>query len=151
MACAVSFLVANPIGDNVARLRYAVFPLVLLLAVRRRGRGFASIVAAAALVYAAAPDLVQVGEQADASSSHARSVGARRLVPPHHLPVGARVEVVPTSARWEAYYLPTRGIPLARGWFGRPTWRAIGCSTAGRSHAPHTGRGSSAQPCSSSS
>jgi hypothetical protein len=31
--------------------------------------------------------------------------------------VGARVEVVPTSARWESYYLPARGIPIARGWF----------------------------------
>jgi len=30
MTCALSFLVANPVGDNVARLRYAVFPLVLL-------------------------------------------------------------------------------------------------------------------------
>jgi hypothetical protein len=31
--------------------------------------------------------------------------------------LGARVEAVPTSARWEALYLPERGIPLARGWF----------------------------------
>ena len=117
MACAVSFLVANPIGDNVARLRYAVFPLVLLLAVRRRGRGFTSIVAAAALVYAAAPDLIQVGEQADASSSRAAVWAPAVSYLRTHLSVGARVEVVPTSARWEAYYLPTRGIPLARGWF----------------------------------
>jgi hypothetical protein len=117
IACAASFLVANPVGDNVARLRYAVFPLLLLLAVRRHRRGFASIVAAAALVYAAAPDLIQVGGQADASSSHAAAwapaVGFLHM----HLPVGARVEVVPTSARWESYYLPSRGIPLARGWF----------------------------------
>jgi hypothetical protein len=117
VACVVSFLVANPIGDNFARLRYAVFPLVLLLAVRRRGRGVASIVAAAALLYAAAPDLIQVGGQADASSSH-RAVWAPAVSYLHdHLPVGARVEVVPTSARWESYYLPALGIPLARGWF----------------------------------
>ena len=117
IASLASFLVANPIGDNLARLRYAVFPLLLLLAVRRHRRGIASIVAAAALVYAAGPDLIQVGGQADASSSHARSwapaVGWIR----DHLPPGARVEVVPTSARWESYYLPARGIPLARGWF----------------------------------
>ena len=112
-----SFLVANPVGDNVARLRYAVFPLLLLLAVRRRGRGIASIVAAAALVYAAAPDLIQVGEQADASSARASSWAPALAYLRDHLPRGARVEVVPTSARWEAYYLPTRGIPLARGWF----------------------------------
>ena len=78
-----------PIGDNLARLRYAVFPLLLLLAVRRRRRGLAAIVAAAALVYAAAPDLIQVGGQADASSSHARRMGAGRLVPPH-APAGRR-------------------------------------------------------------
>jgi hypothetical protein len=112
-----SFLVANPVGDNVARLRYAVFPLLLLLAVRRRGGGIASIVAAAALVYAAAPDLIQVGEQADASSSRASSWAPALSYLRDHLPPGARVEVVPTSARWEAYYLPARGIPLARGWF----------------------------------
>ena len=61
---------------------------------------------------------IQVGEQADASSSHARAPGRRpSRVPARPSAAGARVEVVPTSARWEAYYLPTRGIPLARGWF----------------------------------
>jgi hypothetical protein len=117
IASLLSFLVANPIGDNFARLRYAVFPLLLLLAVRRHHRGIASVVAAAALVYAAVPDLVQVGEQADASSSHARSWAPAVSYLRAHLPAGARVEVVPTSARWESYYLPARGIPLARGWF----------------------------------
>lgn len=117
VASLLAYLVANPVGDNVARLRYAVFPLLLLLAVRHRGRGLATIAAAAALVYAAAPDLLQVTGQADASSSRAAvwqpAVGYLR----RHLPVGARVEVVPTSARWESYYLPARGIPIARGWF----------------------------------
>jgi hypothetical protein len=117
IASLASYLVANPIGDNFARLRYAVFPLLLLLAVRRHHRGIASIVAAAALVYAAVPDLVQVGAQADASSSHARSWAPAVAYLRDHLPPGARVEVVPTSARWESYYLPARGIPLARGWF----------------------------------
>lgn len=117
VASLASFLVANPIGDNIARLRYAVFPLLLLLAVRRRRRSLASLLAAAALVYAAAPDLVQVGGQADARSSRAQAWVPALSYLRHHLPLGARVEVVPTSARWEAYYLPTRGIPLARGWF----------------------------------
>ena len=116
-ASLTAFLIPNPVGDNLARLRYAVFPLLLLLAVRRRRRGLASIVAAAALVYAAAPDLFQVGGQADASSSHAQAWRPAVSYLRHHLPAGARVEVVPTSARWEAYYLPARGIPLARGWF----------------------------------
>jgi hypothetical protein len=117
LASVASFLVANPIGDNVVRLRYAVFPLVLLLAVRARPRRFAWVVAVAALVYAAAPDLIQVGGQADASSSRASSWAPALSYLRDHLSPGARVEVVPTSARWEAYYLPVRGIPLARGWF----------------------------------
>lgn len=117
LASLASFLVANPIGDNLARLRYAVFPLLLLLAVRRSRRGLASLVAAAALAYAAAPDLIQVGGQADASSSHASSWAPALAYLRDHLVPGARVEVVPTSARWESYYLPARGIPLARGWF----------------------------------
>jgi hypothetical protein len=112
-----SYLVANPIGDNVARLRYAVFPLILLIAVRRRPRSLATLLAAGALVYAAAPDLIQVSEQADARSSHAQAWAPAVSYLRHHLVLGARVETVPTSARWEAYYLPTRGIPLARGWF----------------------------------
>ncbi|HET6175263.1 MAG TPA: hypothetical protein VFD90_21845 [Gaiellales bacterium] len=117
LASVVSFSFANPVGDNVARLRYAVFPLLLLLAIHRRPRGFAVIVAAAAFVYAAAPDLIQVGGQADASSSRAAVWRPAVAYLERHLPVGARVEVVPTSARWESYYLPARGIPIARGWF----------------------------------
>ncbi|MEO9174992.1 MAG: hypothetical protein ABI317_05710 [Gaiellales bacterium] len=112
-----SYLVANPIGDNLARLRYAVFPLILLLAVRRRQRRIATVVAIAALVYAAAPDLIQVTEQADARSATFQVWAPTVDFLHHHLPLGARVEVVPTSARWEAYYLPSRGIPLARGWY----------------------------------
>jgi hypothetical protein len=113
----VSYLVANPIGDNIARLRYAVFPLILLVAVRRRRGRIAAILATAALVYAAAPDLIQVTQQADARSAHAQSWAPTVAFLHRHLPLGARVEVVPTSARWEAYYLPSRGIPLARGWY----------------------------------
>ena len=116
-ASLTAFLIPNPVGDNLARLRYAVFPLLLLLAVRHRRRGLASMLAAAALVYAAAPDLMQVGGQADASSSHAQAWRPAVSYLRHHLPAGSRVEVVPTSARWESYYLPARGIPLARGWF----------------------------------
>ena len=112
----VSYLVANPIGDNLARLRYAVFPLILLVAVRCRRR-VAAIVAVAALVYAAAPDLIQVTQQADARSARAQVWAPTVSFLRRHLPLGTRVEVVPTSARWEAYYLPSRGIPLARGWY----------------------------------
>ena len=112
-----SYLVANPIGDNLARLRYAVFPLILLVAVRHRRGRVAAILATAALVYAAAPDLIQVTQQADARSAHAQTWAPTVAFLRRHLPLGARVEVVPTSARWEAYYLPTRGIPLARGWY----------------------------------
>jgi hypothetical protein len=116
-ASLTAFLVPNPVGDNLARLRYAIFPLFLLIVVRRPRRGLAALAAAAALVYAAAPDLVQVGGQADASSSHARAWAPAVSYLQRHLTPGARVEVVPTSARWESYYLPSRGIPLARGWF----------------------------------
>ena len=55
--------------------------------------------------------------QADARSSHAQAWAPAITYLQRHLALGARVEAVPTSARWEAYYLPARGIPLARGWF----------------------------------
>jgi hypothetical protein len=117
VASLASYLVPNPIGDNIARLRYAVFPLVLLVAVRSDRRRLAAVAALAALIYAAAPDLVQVSEQADASSAHAQAWAPILALLHRRLPVGARVEVVPTSARWEAYFLPSQGIPIARGWF----------------------------------
>ena len=34
-----------------------------------------------------------------------------------HAQVGFRVEVVPTAEHWEAYWVPTSGFPLARGWY----------------------------------
>lgn len=117
IASIASYLVANPIGDNLARMRYAVFPLILLIAVRRQRSRVPALLAAAALVYAAAPDLIQVSVQADARSSHAQAWAPAITYLQRHLALGARVEAVPTSARWEAYYLPARGIPLARGWF----------------------------------
>ena len=130
-----SYLVANPIGDNLARLRYAVFPLILLLAVRRRQRRIATVVAIAALLYAATPDLIQVTQQADARSANSRAWAPTVAFLHRHLPLGARAEVVPTSARWEAYYLPSRGIPLARGWY-RQTDLARNALLYARSVAP---------------
>ena len=130
LVCLASFLVANPVGDNVARLRYAVFPLLLLLAVRRRGRGIASIVAAAALVYAAAPDLIQVGEQADASSARA-SPGRR---PSRTCATTCRLEPGSRSYPPRPAGRPTTCRPAASRWradgSGRPTWPATGCSIA---------------------
>ena len=108
LASLAAYLLPNPVGDNLARLRYAVFPLLLLLVVRRPRRTLAALAAAAALVYAAAPDLIQVGGQADAASSHARAWTPA---------ISYLLRHVPPGARWESYYLPTRGIPLARGWF----------------------------------
>jgi hypothetical protein len=135
LASLASFLIPNPVGDNVVRLRYAVFPLLLLLAARNRHRGLASLVAAAALVYAAAPDLIQVGEQADARSSHAQAWTPAVSYLHLHLPPGARVEVVPTSARCSV----------------RRIWRATVCSIAPCSHARAMARGCGARPCSTCS
>ena len=34
-----------------------------------------------------------------------------------HAKPGYRVEVVPTAAHWESYWIPKAGFPLARGWY----------------------------------
>ena len=34
-----------------------------------------------------------------------------------HPAPGFRVEVVPTSNHWEAYFVPRAGLALARGWY----------------------------------
>ena len=119
IACLACFLVASPVGDNVTRLRGLALPVVLIAALLARFRP--RWLTVLALLLAAAnnigPFLTLIPDQLDQRPAHATFwAGSIRYLDAHRAP-GYRVEVVPTGAHWEAYWLPRAGIPLARGWF----------------------------------
>ena len=115
----VCFLVPTPVGDNVTRLSAFVFPLVLVTAAMAgfRPRLLVVIALGGALAYNIVPYLLLIPYRLDA-----RPATERFWIPaidqlaalsgPNY-----RIEVVPTAAHWEAYWLPKAGLPLARGWY----------------------------------
>ena len=116
----VAFLVPSPFGDNLARLRFVVFPLVLLVVVLARARPRAPAVAAlaVALVYNVAPDVSALPKRIDDAPTAEAAFWAPALAfLRERARPGERVEVVPTFGHWEAWWLPRAGFALARGWY----------------------------------
>lgn len=120
LANLASFAVPSPFGDNLARMRHYVLPLVLLAAIlaRFRPRPVALAALAVALVYNLGPDVSAMPKRAaDAPTAEAAywapalSFLKGRVTPDH------RVAVVPMFGHWEAYFVPRAGFPLARGWY----------------------------------
>ncbi len=115
----LTFAVASPLGENIARVRFAALPIAVLVLSLRSWRPLP--VAAVALILAASWNL----------SPHATSFARAAVEPTAHatywqpavdylrknLPPSYRVEVVDTTGHWAAVYLPEAGIPLTRGWF----------------------------------
>ena len=115
-----AFVVATPFGDNLSRLRYVLFPLVLLVVVlaQPRSRALAAAALLAALAHNVGPDLSALPKRfGDArAAQQAFWEPALDFVRERSRP-GDRVEVVPTFGHWEAWYVPRAGLPLARGWY----------------------------------
>ena len=119
LASVALFLIPEPVGENVTRLRSVVFPLMLLtvLLARFRPRQLAMLGLALALAYNIAPYAPAVASRMDGRAAdelfwapaldYLRAHGTRDY----------RVEVVPTADHWEAYWLPSAGFALARGWY----------------------------------
>ena len=119
LTCVLGFALRTPLGDNLDRLRYLAFPLVLLAAGRapRSARLLGAVSVVAAFGYAAAPDLAGAFSR-DGAQTSARAFWAPALqFLQRHAEPTYRVEVVQTRARWEAYWLPNAGFALARGWY----------------------------------
>jgi hypothetical protein len=119
IALVTSFIVPSAIGENIARLRYAAIPLVVLVFSLRRWRPRALGVAVVTL--AVAWNLTPlawsyVHGRAD-TTAHAATwstaIGFLRA----NLEPSYRVEAVDTSTHSPAIYLAEAGIPLARGWY----------------------------------
>ena len=120
VAVLASYIVASPLGENIARVRFAALPIAVLVLSLRGWRPLP--VAALALVLAATWNISPhawsysrgVSEQPAAHEEYWRpavSFLSRNLTPDY------RVEAVDTAGHWAAVYLPRAGIPLTRGWF----------------------------------
>lgn len=119
VAVAAVWVVPTDLGENVARLRYAAFPIALLVLALRRWRPvpLAVLFAAGALAWNVTPLVAGWNRGAEDVTKSAAVWGEPIEWLRIHLSTGYRVEAVDTIAHWPAYYLPEAGIPIVRGWF----------------------------------
>ncbi len=115
------FVVPTPIGEIVTRLRYVVFPLVLLTVLLggARPRWLAAITLAGAAAYNLAPYAASLAVRIEGDDNAAEQSYWQPTIDfltDHHTP-DHLVAVVATGAHWETYYLPRAGIPVVRGWY----------------------------------
>jgi hypothetical protein len=119
-ASLVAFLVSSPLGENIARVRFAALPIIVLILSLRAWRPFP--VAVLVLV------LAGVWNLSPHAWSYSRSASEHAASEPEywqpavnyltrHLTPSYRVESVDTAGHWAAVYLPRAGIPLVRGWY----------------------------------
>jgi hypothetical protein len=119
VACIAAFAVSSPVGENIARLRFAAAPIAILTLSLRNWRPWP--ICALALALAASWNLTPLA----ASFAHGVEDPAAKAAYwtptidylQHHLPPAYRVEAVDTVGHWPANFLARAGIPLARGWF----------------------------------
>ena len=120
VASLVAFSVTSPLGENIARIRFASLPIAVLILSLRAWKPLP--VAALVLVLAASWNL------SPHAWSFSRSANQHAASQPEfwqpavnylsrHLTPSYRVESVDTAGHWAAVYLPRAGIPLTRGWY----------------------------------
>jgi hypothetical protein len=117
VACVTLFLVPSPIGENVARLRYAAIPVAVLALSLRRWRPLAVCLVALGLaiswnVSPIAGSFLKGQEDPASSPAYWRPAIVYLR---SHLNPSYRAEAVDTTGHWAAVYLAEAGIPLARG------------------------------------
>jgi hypothetical protein len=114
-----AYLIPSMVGDNVTRLRAFVFPLMLVAAAEARFRPrFLTVLAlAGALAYNIGPYLMLVPYRLESKPASAAFWQPAIAYLDRHRDPNYRVEVVPTAAHWESYWIPRAGYPLARGWY----------------------------------
>jgi hypothetical protein len=119
LASIVLFIIPQPVGENVTRLRSVVFPLMLLtvMLARYQPRALAGLGLALALAYNVVPYANAVESRIDSRAANEQFwAPALAYLHGHNRP-DFRVEVVPTADHWEAYWVPSAGFALARGWY----------------------------------
>ena len=127
----IAFSVATPIGGNWTRLGDIGFPLMLLTAALAGFRPRKLVLAALAVAFAynVIPFALLIPYRLDSRPTTAGFwQPALRFLRGHSGP-NFRIEVVPTAAHWESYWLPRAGFPLARGCTGSSTSSTTRSST----------------------
>jgi hypothetical protein len=115
----LAFVVRSPLGDNWTRLDAFVFPVMLLAASLAgfRPRRLVTLALAVALAYNVIPYLLLIPYRLDGRPAHAAFWQPAVDFLHRHSGPNFRVEVVPTAAHWESYWLPASGVVLVRGWY----------------------------------
>jgi hypothetical protein len=113
------YAVPSPLGDNWTRLGAFSFPLMLLTASLAgfRPRRLVILALATAFAYNVTPFLLLIPYRLDNRPATAAFWKPAVAFLRGHSRTGYRVEVVPTAAHWESYWIPKAGFPLARGWY----------------------------------
>ena len=116
---AVLYLVPSAVGDNWTRLYSFVFPIMLIAALqaRFRPRWLATLALALALAYNLTPYLLLIPYRLASSPQGSAFWRPAIVFLDRHAGQYRRVEVVPTAAHWESYWISRAGFALARGWY----------------------------------
>jgi hypothetical protein len=119
IANVVAYFVPSPIGHNLLRADELIFPVMLLTALLAgfRPRWLALPALAVALAANVGPDLAIFPSRAADAAAKTTFWSPLLAFLQRHSGPGYRIEVVPTSNHWDAYYLPRAGFALARGWY----------------------------------
>jgi hypothetical protein len=119
VACIAAFAVASPVGENIARLRFAAAPIAILtLSLRNwRPRPVCAIALALAASWNLTPLAASFAHGVDDPAAKASYWTPAISYLKRHLPAAYRVEAVDTAGHWPANFLARANIPLARGWF----------------------------------
>jgi len=129
-ACTAAFAIASPVGENIARLRFAAAPIALLTLSLRRWRPWpvCAIALALALSWNLTPLAASFVQGERNPAAHADYWAPAITFLRKHVEPSYRVEAVDTTGHWPADFLARARIPLVRGWFRQedfPTNRVL--------------------------
>lgn len=115
----VVYAVPSPVGHNLVRASTFLVPLMLIAAALAgfRPRWLAVPAVAGALAANVLPYVPMVAQRTSVPDANASFWNPVVSFLDRRLGSDYRVEVVPTANHWESSYLPSAGIPLARGWY----------------------------------
>ena len=115
----VFYVVPTPLGDNWTRLGAFGLPIMLITCALAgfRPRRLVALALAVAFAYNVVPYVLLIPYRLDNRPAQAVFWQPMLDYLRTHVQPGYRVEVVPTAAHWEAYWVPKAGFALARGWY----------------------------------
>jgi hypothetical protein len=119
VACVAAFVVSSPVGENIARMRFAAAPIAILTLSLRNWRPWpvCAIVLALAVSWNLTPLAASFAHGVEDPAAKASYWTGTIAYLQRHLPAAYRVEAVDTAGHWPANFLARAKIPLARGWF----------------------------------